>query len=154
MKFSVLPLQCVQPRKLIRRRASPRLNFRGIACRHSSTFSRFRASDKPIRVILDNYAAHKKDKVRDWLARHSGWTFDFTPTSCSGLNAAEGFFAKLTRRRLKHGVTHSVADLQAAINFFIREYNAQNLRLLVWKASPHDIIADRNRGLQALGSIH
>ena len=79
---------------------------------------------KAIHVILDNYAAHKKDKVRAWLARHPRWTFHFTPTSCSWLNAVEGFFAKLTRRRLKHGVFHSVVDLQAAINRFIREYNA------------------------------
>src|ERR687897_39196 len=82
--------------------------------------------DKAIHVILDNYAAHKKDKVRAWLDRHPRWTFHFTPTSCSWLNAVEGFFAKLTRRRLKHGVFHSVVDLQAAINRFIREYNAEN----------------------------
>ena len=81
-------------------------------------------ADKAIHVILDNYAAHKKDKVRAWLARHPRWTFHFTPTSCSWLNAVEGFFAKLTRRRLKHGVFHSVVDLQAAINRFVREYNA------------------------------
>ena len=34
-----------------------------------------------------------------------------------------GFFAKLTRRRLKRGVFRSVADLQAAINRFLDEYN-------------------------------
>lgn len=73
-------------------------------------------AEKAIHVILDNYAAHKKDKVRAWLDRHPRWTFHFTPTSCSWLNAVEGFFAKLTRRRLKHGVFHSVVDLQAAIN--------------------------------------
>lgn len=82
-------------------------------------------ADKEIHVILDNYAAHKKDKVQAWLARHPHWTFHFTPTSCSWLNAVEGFFAKLTRRRLKHGVFHSVVDLQAAINRFVREYNAE-----------------------------
>jgi cation diffusion facilitator CzcD-associated flavoprotein CzcO len=49
------------------------------------------------------------------------WTFHFTPTSASWLNAVEGFFAKLTRRRLKRGVFRSVADLQAAINRFVEE---------------------------------
>ena len=111
-------------------------------------------ADKDIHVILDNYAAHKKDKVRDWLDRHPRWTFHFTPTSCSWLNAVEGFFAKLTRRRLKHGVFHSVVDLQAAINRFIREYNAQNPKPFIWKANPDDIIAARNRGFQTLESIH
>ena len=83
-------------------------------------------TDKAVHVILDNYAAHKKDKVRAWLARHPRWTLHFTPTSCSWLNAVEGFFAKPTRRRLKYGVFQSVVDLQAAINRFVREYNDAN----------------------------
>ena len=45
--------------------------------------------------------AHKHPKVRAWLARHPRWTFHFTPTSCSWLNAVEAFFATLTRRRLQ-----------------------------------------------------
>ena len=44
---------------------------------------------------LDNYAAHKHPKVRGWLDRHPRFAFHFTPTSCSWLNAVEGFFAKL-----------------------------------------------------------
>ena len=81
--------------------------------------------DKAVHVILDNYATHKQPKVRAWLARHPRWTFHFVPTSCSWLNAVEGFFAKLTRRRLKNGVFHSVVDLQAAINRFIKEHNQE-----------------------------
>ena len=50
---------------------------------------------KAVHVILDNYAAHKHPKVRAWLDRHPRFTFHFTPTSCSWLNAVEGFFAKL-----------------------------------------------------------
>jgi transposase len=111
-------------------------------------------ADKAIHVILDNYAAHKKDKVRAWLARHPRWTFHFTPTSSSWLNAVEGFFAKLTRRRLKHGVFHSLVDLQAAINRFIHEYNQHDAKPFIWKADPNDIIAARNRGFQKLESIH
>jgi transposase len=110
--------------------------------------------DKDIHVILDNYAAHKKDKVRAWLARHPRWSFHFTPTSSSWLNAVEGFFAKLTRRRLKHGVFHSLVDLQAAINRFIADYNIHDAKPFVWKADPDDIIAARNRGFQTLESIH
>ena len=75
--------------------------------------------DKAIHVILDNYCTHKHTKVRAWLERHPRWTFHFIPTSSSWLNAVEGFLAKLTRRRLKHGVFHSVVDLEAAINRFI-----------------------------------
>ena len=68
---------------------------------------------KVIHAIVDNYATHKHPKVRQWLARHPRWTFHFTPTSASWLNAVEGFFAKLTRRRLKRGVFRSVVDLQS-----------------------------------------
>jgi transposase len=109
---------------------------------------------KIVHVILDNYAAHKTDKVREWLARHPRWTFHFTPTSSSWLNAVEGFFAKLTRRRLKHGVFRSVCDLQAAINRFIAEYNEDDPKPFVWRADPDAIIAARNRGFQTLESIH
>ena len=66
---------------------------------------------KLVHVILDNYAAHKHPKVMAWLGRHPRFTFHFTPTSCSWLNAVEGFFAKLTRRRLKRGVFRSIVDL-------------------------------------------
>jgi hypothetical protein len=87
------------------------------------------------------------------LARHPRWTFHFAPTSCSWLKAVEGFFAKLTRRRLKNGVFHSVVDLQAALNRFISEYNAANPKPFVWKAKFDDIIEARNRGFQTLESI-
>ena len=108
---------------------------------------------KVVHVILDNYAAHKHVKVRQWLERHPRWTFHFTPTSSSWLNAVEGFFAKLTRRRLKNGVFCSVVDLQAAINRFLREHN-ESPKPFIWRADPDAIIAARCRGFQALESIH
>ncbi|KPQ09658.1 MAG: transposase [Saliniramus fredricksonii] len=107
---------------------------------------------KVIHVIIDNYAAHKHAKIREWLARHPRWTFHFTPTSSSWLNAVEGFFAKLTRRRLRHGVFRSVTELQAAINRFIAEHNEQP-KPFVWRADPNAIIAARSRGFQALESM-
>jgi transposase len=78
---------------------------------------------KLIHAIADNYATHKHPKVRQWLVRQPRWTFHFTPTSTSWLNAVEGFFAKLTRRRLKRGVFRSIVELQAAINRFLHETN-------------------------------
>ena len=108
---------------------------------------------KTIHAILDNYATHKHPKVRKWLARHPRWTFHFTPTSASWLNAVEGFFAKLTRRRLKRGVFHSVVDLQAAINNFIAETNSEP-RPFVWTADPDRVIAAVKRGKETLESIY
>ncbi|AWI61868.1 transposase [Sinorhizobium fredii] len=106
-------------------------------------------ADKAIHVILDNYAAHKHPKVRAWLDRHQRFTFHFTPTSCSWLNAVEGFFAKLSKRRLKRGVFHSVVDLQAAINRFLTEHNQQP-KPFTWTADPDKIIAAVKRGHQVL----
>ena len=108
---------------------------------------------KAVHVILDNYAAHKHPKVRRWLDRHARFTFHFTPTSCSWLNAVEGFFAKLARRRLKRGVFHSLVDLQAAINRFLAETNAAP-RPFHWTADPDKIIAAVKRGHQMLDSIY
>ena len=104
-------------------------------------------------MILDNYAAHKHAKVRAWLGRHERVTFHFVPTSCSWLNAVEGFFAKLSKRRLKRGVFRSIVDLQVAINRFLDETN-DNPKPFTWTADPDKIIAAVKRGHQVLDSIH
>ena len=102
---------------------------------------------KSVHVILDNYAAHKHPKVRQWLDRHPRFTFHFTPTSCSWLNAVEGFFAKLAKRRLKRGVFRCVVDLQATINRFVAETN-HDPKPFTWTADPDKIIAAVRRGHQ------
>ena len=108
---------------------------------------------KAIHVILDNYAVHKHPKVKAWLARHPRWTFHFTPTSASWLNAVEGFFAKLTRRKLQRGVFHSVIALQTAIKNYVEQHN-RNPKPFVWRSNPKDIIAAVKRGHQVLETIH
>jgi transposase len=108
---------------------------------------------KLVHAIVDNYAAHKHPKVIQWLGRHPRWTFHFTPTSASWINAVEGFFAKLTKRRLKRGVFHSLVSLQEAINRFIAEANTAP-RPFQWTKDPDAIIAAVKRGHQALDSLH
>ncbi len=98
---------------------------------------------KVIHVILDNYAPHKHAKVRAWLARHPRWTFHFTPTSGSWLNAVEGFFSKLTRQRLKRGVFCSVVELQAAINRYLEEHNT-DAKPFRWTKSADTILEKLN----------
>jgi len=110
------------------------------------------AAGKTIHAILDNYATHKHSKVIEWLGRHPRWTFHFTPTSASWLNAVEGFFAILTKRRLKRGVFKSVVDLQAAINRFVVDHNQQP-KPFVWTADPDKVIAAAARGHQVLTSV-
>jgi transposase len=80
-------------------------------------------------------------------------TFHFTPTSCSSLNAIEGFFAKLTKRQLRRGVFHSVLDLPAAINRFVAEQN-ENSKPFRWTADRDKNIASVKRGHQVLVSVH
>jgi transposase len=108
---------------------------------------------KLVHAILDNYATHKHPKVWAWLERHPRWTFHFTPTSASWLNAVEGLFAKLSKRRLRRGVFGSLVELQAAINRFLAETNA-NPKPFVWTADPDHIIEKVHRGHQALGADH
>jgi transposase len=108
---------------------------------------------KLVHAIMDNYAVHKHPKVRAWLERHPRWTFHFTPTSCSWLNAVEGFFATLTKRRLRRGSFSSLVDLQAAINRYLVESN-KDPKPFVWTAEPDGIIEKVRRGYQASRSVH
>ena len=133
-------------RNMQRHRHQEFIRFLNLIERHTQT-------DKSVHLILDNYAAHKHPKVRAWLARHPRFIFHFVPTSCSWLNAVEGFFARLSKRRLKRGVFHSLVDLQAAINRFVTEHN-QTPKPFVWTADPGRIIDAVKRGHQTLDSLH
>lgn len=95
---------------------------------------------KLIHAVVDNYATHKHPKVTAWLVQHPRWRFHFTPTSGSWLNAVETFFSALTRKRIRRGSFHSLVDLQAAINRYLAEHNA-NPKPFVWTASPANILA-------------
>src|SRR5215212_199224 len=106
-----------------------------------------------VHAILDDYGTHKHPKVLAWLGRHPRWTFHFTPTSCSWLNAVEGFFATLTKRRLRRGSFSSLVGLQAAINRYLAEANADP-KPFVWTAEPEGIIEKVRRGYQASRSLH
>jgi transposase len=108
---------------------------------------------KIVHVILDNYGPHKHPKTRAWLDRHPRFVLHYTPTSCSWLNAVEGFFAKLSRRRLRRGVFQSIVELQAAINRFLAETN-NDPKPFTWTADPDGIIAAVKRGYQLLDSLH
>ncbi len=99
---------------------------------------------KIIHVVLDNVSTHKTPEVMKWLSRHPRWVFHFTPTSGSWLNAVETFFSALTRRRIRRGVFHSVADLQAAINRYLEDHN-NDPKPFVWTKSADAILAKTNR---------
>ena len=81
---------------------------------------------------------------QDTSARHPRWTFHFTPTSAAWLNAVEGFFSALTRRRLRRGSFTGVVDLQAAIKRYIAEHN-RSAKPFVWTKPATDILAAVSR---------
>jgi transposase len=95
---------------------------------------------KVIHAIVDNYATHKHPKVLEWLADHPRWVFHFTPKSASWINAVEGFFSAVTRRRIRRGVFRSVADLKEAIARYIREHN-KDAKPFVWTKPADAILA-------------
>lgn len=84
-----------------------------------------------IHMILDNYGTHKHPKVKAWLEKHPRFHLHFTPTSSSWLNLVERWFGEITRKRIRRGSFHSVPELIAAIEDFIR-VNNENPKPFVW----------------------
>jgi transposase len=105
--------------------------------------------DLDVHLVLDNAATHKTKLIRDWLLKRPRWHLHFTPTSASWLNLVEVWFALLTRRRLHRGVFTSTADLEAAIQAYIDQTNAEP-KPFVWTANPDHIIEKVRRGNQVL----
>jgi transposase len=103
---------------------------------------------KVIHAVLDNYATHKHPAVVGWLTEHPRWTFHFTPTSGSWLNAVENFFSVITRKTIRRGVFKSVADLQATIRDHIKRHNADPVPF-VW-TKPAETILEKLRRVSAL----
>lgn len=95
---------------------------------------------KVIHAIMDNYATHKHPEVIAWLTDNPRWTFHFTPTSCSWLNAVEGFFSKITRQAIRRGVFRSVDDLIATIDRYIKSANGDP-KPFVWTATAASVMA-------------
>lgn len=106
-----------------------------------------------IHVILDNYATHKHEKVRQWLKRHPRVHFHFVPTGASWLNLVERLFGELDQKQLKRLVSHSVDELVTVIMRYLDHRNIDP-KPFVWTKSAQDIIDRIDRGLKTLGTIH
>ena len=75
-------------------------------------------------MILDNYATHKTDLIKNWLAKRPRYHLHFTPTHASWLNQIERWFGLLTQRQIKRGSHSSVGSLVYAIKDFIESHNS------------------------------
>jgi hypothetical protein len=105
---------------------------------------------KIIHVILDNYAPTSIPRSAPGssaIPASSSITRRLLPPG-----TVEGFFAKLTKRRLKRGAFRLIVDLQATINRF--SATNDNPRPFTWTSDPDKIIAAVKRGHQTLDSVH
>jgi transposase len=100
--------------------------------------------DLDIHLVMDNYATHKTQLIRDWLAKRPRWHVHLTPTSSSWLNQVERFFALLTDKKIRRGVHRAVAELQADITAFIAQHNAEP-KPFRWTKSADQILASIER---------
>ena len=96
--------------------------------------------DLDLRLIVDNYATHKHQKVKAWLAKHLRFHVHFTPTSSSWLNLVERFFGELTQKRIRRGVFRSVLELIDAIDEYLEQHNSDP-KPFVWTKTAETILA-------------
>src|SRR5271170_7137952 len=96
-----------------------------------------------IHCIADNYATHKKQEVKDWLARHKRFHLHIIPTSSSWLNLVERWFGEITRKRIRRGVFKSVNELTEAIQNYVKTNN-QNTKPFVWTKRVDEILEKVN----------
>jgi len=100
--------------------------------------------DLHVHLVMDNYATHKTNLIRNWFARRPRWHVHLTPTSSSWLNQVERFFALLTERQIRRGIHRSVVALKGAIAAFIEQHNADP-KPFRWTKSADDILASIER---------
>ena len=108
--------------------------------------------DIALHLVMDNYGTHKTPEVQAWMRKHPRFVPHFVPTSSSWLNLVERWFGELTRKRIRRGVFTSVADLQTAIEEFLKVWNG-NPKPFVWTATVESILAKLARCRQTLEQI-
>jgi len=97
-----------------------------------------------LHLVMDNYAAHKRVEVRDWLAANPRIQVHFTPTSGSWLNLVEVWFGIIERQAIHRGTFASVKDLNTKIRAFIDGWN-DRCHPFVWTKTAEDILKKANR---------
>ena len=113
-----------------------------------------RAVPKALQVhrIVDNYATHKHQVIRDWLTAHPRFHCHYTPTSSSWLNLVERWFRDLTEKAIRRGAFPSVPALIATIDRYLAAHNADP-KPFVWTATAAEILEKVQRGRVALAQV-
>ena len=97
-----------------------------------------------IHIVLDNYATHKHEKVKGWLATHPRYQLHFTPSYASWLNQVERWFGLITQRAIRRGSFRSVKELVMKIEEFVKAYN-KNCKPFTWCATADEIFEKVSR---------
>jgi len=105
--------------------------------------------DLDIHLVVDNYATHKHDKVKRWLAARPRYQVHYTPTYASWLNQVEIWFNIITQKAIRRGTFRSVKDLVAKIDQFVNHYNKET-QPFVWTATADSILEKIKRLCQCI----
>ena len=100
--------------------------------------------DRELHLVMDNYAAHKRVEVRDWLAANPRVHVHYTPTSGSWLNLVEVWFSIIERQAIHRGTFGSVKDLNTKIRAFVNGWN-DRAHPFVWTKTADQALAKANR---------
>ena len=99
---------------------------------------------RELHLVMDNYAAHKRVEIRDWLAANPRMHVHFTPTSASWMNLVEVWFGIIERQAIHRGTFDSVRDLNVKIRAFIDGWNDRS-HPFVWTKTADQILAKAKR---------
>ena len=100
--------------------------------------------DGELHLIMDNYSAHKHDKIRKWLAANPRVIVHFTPTHASWMNLVEVWFSMIERQAIHRGSFASVRELNAKIRAFITGWNDRR-HPFIWTKTADQILRKANR---------
>jgi putative transposase len=111
-------------------------------------------ADLDVHLVIDNYATHKHDKIRLWLAQRPRYHLHFTPTYASWLNQVETWFSLITQKAIRRGSFTSTKALVQKIDEFVQSYN-NNSTPFVWTATADSILEKIERLCQVIsGTRH
>lgn len=100
--------------------------------------------DQELHLVMDNYAAHKRVEIRQWLTDNPRIHVHFTPTSASWLNLVEVWFGIIERQAIHRGTFGNVRELTQAIRAFITGWNKRS-HPFVWTKTADEILKKANR---------
>jgi transposase len=97
-----------------------------------------------LHLVMDNYAAHKRVEIRDWLTANPRVHVHFTPTSASWMNLVEVWFGIIERQAIHRGSFRGVRELTSKIRAFIDGWN-DRAHPFVWTKTADQILTKANR---------